>query len=200
MGAVFLLLRSTLPEDAHPLSTWIHPAMSKQNVILVGLMAVGKSTVGRLLAQQLGYTFYDTDHVIEERAGADVAWIFDVEGESGFRERETQVIDELTQLDGVVIATGGGAVLEACNRKMLGTRGCVVHLDSPLDRLLERTQKDKKRPLLQKGNPGETLSRLKMEREPLYAEVADYRFVTDRQGAKALARSIAETLEADGIV
>ena len=174
--------------------------MSKQNVILVGLMAVGKSTVGRLLAQQLGYAFYDTDHVIEERAGADVAWIFDVEGESGFRERETQVIDELTQLDGVVIATGGGAVLEACNRKMLGTRGCVVHLDSPLDRLLERTQKDKKRPLLQQGNPEETLSRLKMEREPLYAEVADYRFVTDRQGAKALARSIAETLEADGIV
>jgi len=174
--------------------------MSKQNVILVGLMAVGKSTVGRLLAQHLGYAFYDTDHLIEERAGADVAWIFDVEGEAGFRERETQVIDELTQLEGVVIATGGGAVLEACNRKMLSARGCVVHLDSPLDRLLERTQKDKKRPLLQKGDPAETLSRLKVEREPLYAEVADYRFVTDQQGAKALVRRIAEALEADGVL
>ncbi len=175
-------------------------AMSKQNVILVGLMAVGKSTVGRLLAQQLGYTFYDTDHVIEERAGADVAWIFDVEGEAGFRERETQVIDELTQMEGVVIATGGGAVISDCNRKMLGTRGCVIHLDSPLDRLLERTQKDKKRPLLQSGDAEEILSRLKLEREPLYASVADYRFVTDRQGAKALARNIAGVLEADGIV
>lgn len=174
--------------------------MSKQNVILVGLMAVGKSTVGRLLAQQLGYTFYDTDHVIEERAGADVAWIFDVEGEAGFRERETHVIDELTQLEGVVIATGGGAILAPCNRKMLAARGCVVHLDSPLDRLLERTQKDKKRPLLQTGDSAETLSRLKLERAPLYADVADYRFVTDRQGAKALAKSIAEKLEADGVV
>ena len=118
--------------------------MSKQNLILVGLMAVGKSTVGRMLAQQRGYSFYDTDHVIEDRAGADIPWIFDVEGEPGFRDRETQVLDELTQLDGVVIATGGGAVLRECNRKMLGSRGCVVHLDSPLDRLLERTQKDKK--------------------------------------------------------
>jgi shikimate kinase len=174
--------------------------MSKQNVILVGLMAVGKSTVGRLLAQQLGYAFYDTDHVIEERAGADINWIFDVEGEPGFRERETQVIDELTCLEGVVIATGGGAVLRECNRKMLASRGCVIHLDSPLSRLLERTQKDRKRPLLQRGDPEETLSRLKLEREPLYAEVADYRFVTDRQGPRVLVRAIIDQLEKDGIV
>jgi shikimate kinase len=174
--------------------------MSKQNIILVGLMAVGKSTVGRLLAQQLGYTFYDTDHVIEERAGADVAWIFDVEGEEGFRERETHVIDELTMMDGVVIATGGGAVVRECNRKMLGARGCVIHLDSPLERLLERTHKDKKRPLLKSGDPEETLSRLKRARAPLYAEVADYRFVTDRQGPKALVRTIIEQLEKDGIL
>lgn len=174
--------------------------MSKQNIILVGLMAVGKSTVGRMLAQQLGYSFYDTDQVIEERAGADIAWIFDVEGEEGFRERETQVIDELTGLDGVVIATGGGAVVRACNRKMLAGRGCVIHLDSPLERLLERTQKDKKRPLLQKGDPEETLSRLKRDREPLYAEVADYRFVTDRQGPRVLVRSIIDQLQEDGIL
>ncbi len=174
--------------------------MSKQNIILVGLMAVGKSTVGRLLAQQLGYTFHDTDHVIEERAGADVAWIFDVEGEEGFRERESHVIDELTRLDGVVIATGGGAVLRACNRRMLAGRGCVIHLDSPLERLVERTQKDKKRPLLQSTDPEETLSRLKLDREPLYAEVADYRFVTDRQGPKVLVRSIIDQLQEDGVL
>jgi len=174
--------------------------MGKQNVFLVGLMAVGKSTVGRLLAQQLGYQFYDTDHIIEERAGADVAWIFDVEGERGFRERETQVLDELTRLDQVVVATGGGAVLREINRQLLASRGCVVHLDSPLDRLLERTRKDKKRPLLQANDPAETLARLQLEREPLYREVADYRFVTDRQGPKMLVRSIVAQLEEDGIV
>ncbi len=174
--------------------------MGKQNVFLVGLMAVGKSTVGRLLAQQLGFSFLDTDHVIEERAGADVAWIFDVEGEQGFRDRETQVIDELSQLEGVVVATGGGAVLRECNRQMLAARGCVVYLDSPLERLLERTQKDKKRPLLKSGDPTETLARLRVEREPLYNEISDYRFLTDRQGPKLLARSIARRLEQDGVV
>ncbi len=174
--------------------------MSKQNIFLVGLMAVGKSTVGRLLAQQLGYRFYDTDHVIEQRAGADIAWIFDVEGERGFRDRETQVLDELTSLQHVVVATGGGAVLREENRRMLCSRGCVVHLDSPLERLLERTQKDRKRPLLQNGNPAATLARLQKDREPLYREVADYRFVTDRQGPKMLVRSIVEQLQKDEVV
>ncbi len=174
--------------------------MSKQNVFLVGLMAVGKSTVGRLLAQQLGYAFYDTDQVIEERAGADVAWIFDVEGEQGFRDRETQVIDELSRRQGVVVATGGGAVLREGNRKMLAARGCVIHLDSPLNRLVERTQKDRKRPLLQQGDPEETLGRLQLERRPLYEEVADYRFLTDRQGPRHLVRTIIERLHGDGVL
>jgi shikimate kinase len=174
--------------------------MSKQNIFLVGLMAVGKSTIGRLLAQQLGFAFHDSDHIIEQRAGADVAWIFDVEGEQGFRDRETLVIDELSQLEEVVVATGGGAVLRDCNRRMLASRGCVVHLDSPLERLLERTEKDKKRPLLKDGDHAATLARLSVEREPLYAEVADYRFLTDRQGPKLLARTIAKQLEDDGIV
>ena len=174
--------------------------MSKQNIYLVGLMAVGKSTVGRLLAQDLGYEFFDTDHVIEERAGADVAWIFDVEGESGFRDREALVVDELTQRTGVVLATGGGIVLRAENRQALASRGCVIHLDSPLKRLLERTQKDKKRPLLQNGDPADTLARLQVEREPLYVEIADYRFVTDRQSPKVLARAIEVKLAEDRII
>ena len=123
--------------------------MSQKNIYLVGLMAVGKSTVGRLLAEALHLPFYDTDEEIEARAGAEVAWIFDVEGEEGFRDREEQVIDELTQLDGAVLATGGGAIKREANRRHLAGRGIVIHLDCTLKRLLVRTRKDKKRPLLQ---------------------------------------------------
>jgi len=174
--------------------------MSKPNIILVGLMAVGKSTVGRMLAQALGMDFVDSDHEIEARAGAPVGWIFDVEGEAGFRAREHNILDELTARNGIVIATGGGAILAPCNRTMLAARGVVVHLDSPLERLVERTRRDRKRPLLQHGDPAETLARLKREREPLYREIADYCFVTDRQGPKVLAKEIEERLRQDGVV
>ncbi len=174
--------------------------MSKPNIILVGLMAVGKSTVGRMLAQALGLEFVDSDHEIEARAGAPVSWIFDVEGERGFREREHQVLDELTRRQGVVLATGGGAVLDSCNRTILAARGVVIHLDSPLERLVERTRRDRKRPLLQQGDPETTLARLQREREPLYREIADYRFVTDRQGPRVLAREIEKRLRQDGVI
>ena len=174
--------------------------MSVPNIYLVGLMAVGKTTVGRLLAESLHMEFCDSDHAIEERAGAETAWIFDVEGEDGFRDREEQVIDELTQKANLVLATGGGAVLRAANRQALSSRGVVLHLDSPLDRLVERTRKDKRRPLLQKGNVRETLASLMQERAPLYAEVRDYRFVTDRQSPKVLARKIEAQLREDGVV
>lgn len=174
--------------------------MSKPNIILVGLMAVGKSTVGRMLAQALGMEFIDSDHEIEARAGAPVAWIFDVEGEAGFREREHHLLDELTRREGIVLATGGGAVLSPCNRNLLAARGIVIHLDSPLQRLVERTRRDRKRPLLQKGDPEEILGRLQREREPLYREIADYRFVTDRQGPKVLAREIEERLRKDKVI
>ncbi len=174
--------------------------MSKPNIILIGLMAVGKSTVGRLLAGMLGLRFYDADHVIEARAGAPISWIFDVEGEAGFRDREQQVLDDLTREEGVVLATGGGAVLRPENRAVLGERGVVVLLDTSVDRLVERTRGDRKRPLLQSGNPRETLERLAAERGPLYREIADYRFLTDRQGPKVLAREIVNTLKRDGVV
>lgn len=174
--------------------------MSRPNIILIGLMAVGKSTVGRLLSQALDMQFFDSDHEIEARAGAPVAWIFDVEGEAGFREREHHVLDELTQRSGIVLATGGGAVLNPCNRQLLAARGIVVHLDSPLERLVERTRRDRKRPLLRGGNVRETLTRLHGERDPLYREIADYRFVTDRQSPKALAREIEQRLREDGAV
>ncbi len=174
---------------------------SKQhNVFLVGLMAVGKTTVGRYLAAELGLEFIDADQVIEERAGADVAWIFDVEGEAGFRERETQVIDELTARSGIVLATGGGAVLNAGNRTRLAERGMVVFLETPIDRLVDRTKHDRKRPLLRGGNARATLERLLRERGPLYQSIADYRFCGDRRSAKALATEIAERLRVDGFV
>ena len=174
--------------------------MQKPNIVLVGLMAVGKSTVGRILAQDLGFVFYDSDQVIEDRAGAPVSWIFDVEGEVGFRDREEQVLDDLMRQQGIVLATGGGAVLREANRRVLANRGIVIHLDSPLERLLQRTRRDRSRPLLQQGDPRDTLARLQREREPLYREIADYRFVTDRQGPKALARQIEEKLKEDGLL
>jgi len=165
-----------------------------RNVFLIGLMAVGKTTVGRLLAQELGLSFYDSDRVIEERAGADIAWIFDVEGEQGFRDREVQVIDELTAMEGVVVATGGGVVLREENRRHLSERGTVVLLESPVDRLIERTRNDRKRPLLRSANPRETLERLARERAPLYETIADLRFVADRRSAATLTRDIAARL------
>jgi shikimate kinase len=163
------------------------------NVFLIGLMAVGKTTVGRLLSDELGLPFFDT-----EKAGADIAWIFDKEGEAGFRDRECQVVDELTQRDGVVLATGGGVVLREENRRNLAARGIVVFLDSPIERLVERTRRDKRRPLLRQGDPRVTLERLSQERAPLYSGIADYRFCADRHSAKALAREIADHLRSNG--
>ena len=163
-------------------------------------MAVGKSTIGRLLAQSLGREFFDSDHIIEQRAGAPVAWIFDVEGEQGFRDREQAVIDELTGKQGIVLATGGGAVLRPENRSALAGRGCVVHLDSSVEQLVERTCRDRKRPILKGGDRRETFERLLRDRAPLYAEIADYRFLTDHKGPKALARKIERQLRDDGIV
>ncbi|MCP5184250.1 MAG: shikimate kinase AroK [Pseudomonadales bacterium] len=170
------------------------------NIFLVGLMAVGKTTIGRLLAQTLKMQFLDSDQEIELRAGAETGWIFEKEGEAGFRDREEQVIDELTQRENVVVATGGGAVIRPANRQALAARGVVLHLDSPIDRLVERTSRDRKRPLLQKGDPRQTLTDLMAARGPLYAEIRDYRFVTDRQSPKSLVRSIVDTLRKDGVI
>ena len=174
--------------------------MNRQNIYLVGLMAVGKTTVGRTLAEELDMPFYDSDAEIEARAGAEVSWIFDVEGEAGFRDREEHVIDELTQLSGVVIATGGGAVKRPENRHHLAARGVVIHLDCPLQRLLARTRNDKNRPLLQGDDREEVLRKLVCERAPLYAEISDYRFVSDDQSVKSLVDQILHKLREDQLV
>ncbi|NKC00723.1 MAG: shikimate kinase AroK [Pseudomonadales bacterium] len=174
--------------------------MHAQNIYVIGLMAVGKSTVGRLLAESLGRPFIDSDHEIEARAGAEISWIFDVEGEEGFRDREEQVIDELSQRDGLVLATGGGVVKRQINREHLAARGIVVYLDCPIEKLLERTNKDKRRPLLNGPNREEVLRSLMCERGPLYAEIADYRFVSGDNSAKSLVNKIISKLQGDGVI
>ena len=156
------------------------------NIFLVGLMGAGKTTVGRSLAVELGKTFHDTDHEIERRTGVKIALIFEIEGEAGFRAREAQVVDQLTQLSNVVLATGGGAVLDANNRKHLDHRGVVVYLHGQPKDLWHRTRHDKSRPLLQNTDPLEKLHSLYRERDPLYREIADIVVDTGRQSARAL--------------
>ncbi|MBP2279975.1 shikimate kinase [Psychrobacter sp. PL19] len=142
------------------------------SVFLVGPMGAGKTTIGRLLAKQLGRTFVDSDWYIESQTGADIAWIFAKEGEVGFRERETRAIDELTQKKHIVLATGGGAVMCADNRGFLQQRGIVVYLNAPVDVQMVRTAKDKSRPLLQQPNPRKILQELYIVRDPLYRQIA----------------------------
>ncbi len=167
----------------------------KRNIFLVGPMGAGKSTIGRHLADQLHMDFYDSDHEIERRTGADISWVFDVEGEEGFRKREEQMIAELTELQGIVLATGGGAIKSANTRNRLSARGIVVYLETPIEKQLARTQRDKRRPLLQtEEDPKDVLERLSLEREPLYQEVADYTVRTDEQSAKLVANQIIQLL------
>ncbi|EEY73712.1 shikimate kinase I [Grimontia hollisae CIP 101886] len=139
--------------------------------------------------------FYDSDTVIEERTGADIAWVFDVEGEEGFRVREENVINDLTEKQGIVLATGGGSIKSKESRNRLSARGIVVYLETTIEKQLARTQRDKKRPLLQTEQPREVLEALAAERNPLYEEIADYVVRTDDQSAKVVANQIIELLE-----
>lgn len=166
----------------------------KSNIFFVGPMGAGKTTVGRILSEQLSIDFFDTDQEIESRTGADIPWIFDVEGESGFRDRETMVIDELTQLKGVVLATGGGAVLRDENRKHLINRGFVVYLKASLDDLLFRTGRDKRRPLLQRPDRRQVLGDIMAARGPLYEEVADLTILTGRNSVKDVVAEVLSQL------
>lgn len=169
--------------------------MSKSLVFLVGPMGAGKSTIGRLLAAELNLNFRDSDRVIEERTGADIPWIFDMEGEEGFRERETAVLLELTNERDAVIATGGGIVLRAQNRELMKSSGFVCYLTASIDQLVERTARDKKRPLLQVENPRQKIIDLLALRDPLYQEAADFIVSTDRRSPKAVAQEIASLVQ-----
>ena len=160
------------------------------NIFLVGPMGAGKSTIGRLLAAELRLTFKDTDKEIEDRLGVDIPWIFDMEGEEGFRLRESNMLDELSKEDKILLATGGGIVIKPENRKVLASRGQVVYLRTSIDEQVKRTSRDSKRPLLQNDNPKQVLTDLMAQRHPLYEEVADYIIDTDGRSPKAVAQEI----------
>jgi len=153
-------------------------------------MGAGKTTVGRHLAELLGREFLDSDHEIERRTGASIPWIFEKEGEPGFRSRETMVINELTKQSSLVLATGGGAVTQAPNREYLNKRGIVIYLYTPVEIQLQRTYRDKNRPLLQVENPEQKLTDLLAIRDPLYRDVAHYIIETNQGAARDLAHSI----------
>ena len=158
-------------------------------------MGAGKSTIGRLLAKELRLPFKDSDKEIEQRTGADIPWIFDVEGEQGFREREHAVISELSQCDGLVLATGGGAVMRADNREALRAGGRVVYLHTSVEQQIDRTARDRNRPLLRAPNPAQVLRDLMATRDPLYRELADIVIETDERPPRMVVQEILARLE-----
>lgn len=169
--------------------------MAKPNrIFLIGPMGAGKTTIGKQLAQSLGMEFHDSDLEIQQRTGVDIPTIFEYEGEDGFRQREQQVIDDLTQLENVVLATGGGAVLRPQNRQHLSARGIVFYLDCSPEQQFERTYRDRNRPLLQTEDPLARLRELMQARDPLYRSTADYVIMTENRGASAVANEILDTL------
>lgn len=163
---------------------------STNNIILVGLMGAGKTTVGKLLAKHLKKTFLDSDHEIERRTGVNIPLIFELEGESGFRDREAQVIGELCCQDNVVLATGGGAVLREDNRRRLAGAGTVVYLRAQVRDLWQRTRQDRNRPLLQTADPKAKLQELFSQRDQIYRDMADIIMDTGDQNVHSLVRQL----------
>lgn len=170
-----------------------------QSVFLVGPMGSGKTTIGKVLASELRLNFYDSDKFIEERCGANIPWIFDMEGEEGFREREVQAIDQLTSQPGILLATGGGAVLREENRQRLSARGLVVYLRTSVEQQVLRTAKDRNRPLLQAEDPAVVLEALFIQRDPLYQDVADVVIDTDRNNPRWVVSELKKRIKAKSL-
>ena len=170
--------------------------MQKSNIFLIGPMGAGKTTLGRQLARRLNMDFYDSDRIIEERTGVDIPLIFEKEGEAGFRQRESAIIEEFTRKSPIVLATGGGAVLDKNNRNYLKSRGTVFYLSSDLASLIERTHKDKNRPLLHGDEPPEVIiTRLIEQRDPLYRETADHIVDTSNDSLRHVIQAIINYLD-----
>ena len=170
------------------------PGAASRPIVLVGMMGCGKSTVGRRLAARLGRRFVDADKALEERCGVPIATIFELEGEDGFRRRETAILDELSRLPEIVLATGGGAVTRDENRRILAERGLVIFLQASITDLWQRLRRDRTRPLLQTANPRERIAELLAEREPQYREIADIVAVSARQPVDDLVADIIDRL------
>lgn len=191
----WLVLRRGLPAKT---KSGISLAMIRfQNIFLVGPMGAGKSTVGRQLAEALSFEFKDSDQEIQRRTGVDIPTIFEFEGEEGFRQRERQVIDDLSRETGIVMATGGGAVLLPDNRQDLASRGVVIYLHCSPEQQHSRTSRDRNRPLLMTENPLQRLRELMAERDPLYRQVADFVVSTERRGTSPVVRDIRRRLETE---
>lgn len=167
---------------------------NRGNIFLVGLMGAGKTTIGKSLASRLDKTFIDSDHEIQKRTGVAIPVIFDIEGEAGFRKRESEMLRELVKLDNVVLATGGGAVLDKENRELLRQSGTVVYLRAAVDDLWRRTRHDKNRPLLQTPDPHAKLCELYLQRDPIYCETAHIIVETGKQSAHSLVQQIEQKL------
>lgn len=166
------------------------------NIFLIGLMGAGKTTIGRQLAKALKLPFYDSDKAIEESTGVDISTIFEFEGEEGFRDREQKMLQQLTQMRGIVLATGGGAILREINRNLLKSNGFVVYLQCSVDRIVERTRRDNQRPLLQTANPRARIEQLFQQRQPLYLACADYKVDTGALPGKAVVNKVLEAYKA----
>ena len=160
------------------------------NIFIVGPMGSGKSTVGKIISNELFLNFFDTDEEIENRTGASIDWIFDLEGEEGFRKRESNILEEMVQKNSIVLSTGGGIILSDNNRELLSSRGTVFYLATPISIQLERTSKDKDRPLLKNGDPGEILKELHEKRKSLYESVSDHIVQTKDKSSQEVASEI----------
>ncbi|MDT8363573.1 MAG: shikimate kinase [Nitrosomonas sp.] len=165
------------------------------NIILIGLMGAGKTTIGKVLANSMGRTFIDSDHEIQQRTGVDIPVIFEFEGEEGFRKREAEVLQVVTPLPNIVLATGGGAVLREENRELLRKSGIVIYLRVPVNELKRRTRFDKNRPLLQTDNPQARLIELFNQRDPLYQQTAHIILDSGRQSVRALVQTLMKKLQ-----
>src|SRR5579872_1535718 len=170
--------------------------LEKPNLFLIGPMGSGKSAVGKQLAKMLALPFYDSDTEIERRTGVDIAFIFEKEGEAGFRQREHEAMEALTAMDGIVLATGGGAVLLSENRRLLAARGRVVYLKTSVSQQADRVRQGRARPLLSNVDPAVKLGELMAQRAPLYAEIADITVTTDNRRVRTVAEDILHRLDA----
>jgi len=165
------------------------------NIFIVGPMGSGKSTVGKIISDELFLNFFDTDDEIEARTGASIDWIFDLEGEDGFRKRESEMLEEMVKKNSIVLSTGGGIILSKLNRELLSSRGTVFYLSTPISTQVDRTSKDKDRPLLKNGDAAEILAKLHDERKVFYEEVSDHIIDTENKSSQEVASEIIKVVK-----